>query len=108
MQTGNSSQPQVCEILCIKIFGLLLFYVDFFYSVAIPGMDFFSLLSIQLLFFRVVFFLHSALLTSSFSPSFEGESSFFGHQQLIALPLACYEQLCSSCKKEVAGAGCSE
>lgn len=49
--------------------------------------------------FRQVFFLHSALQTH------QGESSFLGNQQLVALPLSCYEQLCSSCKKEAAGDG---
>lgn len=52
--------------------------------------------------FRQVFFLHSAFQTR------QGESSFLGNLQLVALPLSCYEQLCSSCQKEAAGAGCFE
>lgn len=46
----------------------------------------------------------SALLLALSSPSLGGESSgnflFFRNQQLTALPLPCYEQMSSSCKRK--------
>lgn len=92
------------EMLCIKMFGFLFFYIPPSHPAATYVMGFLSLLLIQI-YSSQVFFLHFCTPGWFFSQLHQrGKaleiSSFFGNQQMTALHTPCYEQLCSSRKRK--------